>query len=364
MDIKQFKKLSNSKIEAGTKTRAVRNELKQYKEAKQDAYEGVSESLQPLLDVEKSVKESIDKKQDELIEQLQRNQQAQTQGFDKVIDMNQRAILFDTELPKAIEDKETKEKEEPTILNIDNAFNKNDRIILSKHKLLLPNELTQISPNKLEDENKKAVQIAKTVGSNKRFAAEKDKKSYNMELETLRKYRETIKDVMKSWKYKTKGQGIYTQKKRNAYKISQNGQYGGLIIDLPKLYGHLKVIAHKNGQKVYDKQADFDTLDLLTKRFNSKKKYSDLSKIIFNELNQISEIPIHRTSNKFKKMGPGVIYYNNPNDLLDRMELLGGSIQAGNDGVKKEFTQIAHTLNKIGVINNFQLNDLLREYLI
>ena len=53
MDIKQFKKLSDSKIEAGRKTRAVRNEFKQYKEAKQDAYEGVSESLQPLLDVEK-----------------------------------------------------------------------------------------------------------------------------------------------------------------------------------------------------------------------------------------------------------------------------------------------------------------------
>ena len=164
-------------------------------------------------------------------------------------------------------------------------------------------------------------------------------------------------------KYK-KGQGIYTQKKRNTYKISLNGQYGGLVIDLPKLYGHLKVIAHKNGQKVYDKQADFDTIDLLTKWFNSKKKYSDLSKIIFNELNQLSEIPIHRTSNKFKRMGSGVIYYNNPNDLLDRMELLGGSILAGNDGVKKEFTQIAHTLNKIGVINDNQLNDLLREYLI
>ena len=162
----------------------------------------------------------------------------------------------------------------------------------------------------------------------------------------------------------TIGSGIYTQKKRNAYKIDQNGQYGGLIIDLPKLYGHLKVIAHKNGQKVYEKQADFDTLDLLTKRFNGKKKYSDLSKIIFDELNQISGIPIHQTSSKFKKMGQGVIYYNNPNDLLDRMELLGGSILAGNDGVKKEFTQIAHTLNKIGVINNNQLNDLIKEYII
>ena len=46
------------------------------------------------------------------------------------------------------------------------------------------------------------------------------------------------------------------------------------------------------------------------------------------------------------------------------MELLGGSILAGNDSVKNEFAQIAHTLNKLGVISNNQLNDLLREYVI
>ena len=118
------------------------------------------------------------------------------------------------------------------------------------------------------------------------------------------------------------------------------------------------MIAYKNGQKVYDKQADPDTIDLLTKRYNSKKKYSDISKMIFNELNQISDIPIHRTSNKFKKMGPGVIYFNNPKDLMNRLELLGGAINAGNDGVKEEFSRIAHTLNKLGVISNKQLNDL------
>ena len=52
------------------------------------------------------------------------------------------------------------------------------------------------------------------------------------------------------------GEGIrrYNQPKRNVYKISQRGQYGGLVIDLPKLHGHLKVVAHKNGRKVYDKQ--------------------------------------------------------------------------------------------------------------
>ena len=357
MDIKQFQNLSNSKIEAGRTIRAVRNDLKEYKEAKQDAYEGVSETFKPIIDVQKSVQKSIDEKQDELIDQLQRNQQALTQ----VIDSNQKAIMFDTELPKAIEGEETG----LTILDIDNAFNRNDRIVLKNNKLLPPKDLTQVNLNKLNEEREKAVDIAKAIGRNKRFASTEVRQSYDKELDTLRRYRKSIDDIKNSWQYRTqKGSGIYTQKKRNAYKIDQNGQYGGLIIDLPKLYGHLKVIAHKNGQKVYEKQGDFDTLDLLTKRFNGKKKYSDLSKIIFDELNQISGIPIHQTSSKFKKMGQGVIYYNNPNDLFDRMELLGGSIHAGNDGVKKEFIQIAHTLNKIGVINNDQLNDLLKEYII
>ena len=58
------------------------------------------------------------------------------------------------------------------------------------------------------------------------------------------------------------------------------------------------------------------------------------------------------------------MYYSEPKDLMDRLELLGGSIQASNDGVKQEFSQITHTLNKIGVINNDQLNNLIKEYVI
>ena len=86
--------------------------------------------------------------------------------------------------------------------------------------------------------------------------------------------------------------------------------------------------------------------------------------MVFDELNRISDIPIHRTSNKYKKIGSGVVYYNNPADLLDRLELLGGSILAGNNGVKNEFSQIVDTLNKLGVLDNIQLNNLLKEYII
>ena len=106
------------------------------------------------------------------------------------------------------------------------------------------------------------------------------------------------------------------------------------------------------------------TLDLLTKRFNSKKKYSDLSKMVFNELNKLSEIPIHRSSKKYSKIGSGVVYYNDTNDLIDRMELLGGSILAGNNGAKSEFSEIVHKLHELGKIDKGKLNALLKLYVI
>lgn len=82
-------------------------------------------------------------------------------------------------------------------------------------------------------------------------------------------------------------------------------------------------MAYQNKKNVYDKQVDFDTLDLLTKRFNSTKKYSPLSKMVFNDLNRISEIPIHRTSKKYKKIAAGgVVYYKNSDDLLSRLNYL------------------------------------------
>ena len=115
----------------------------------------------------------------------------------------------------------------------------------------------------------------------------------------IRKYRKRI-DAIEEGK-KTIGTGYnYTQPKRNAYKISSGGKYGtcNLIIDVPKLMGQLHLVAKKDGNKVLDKKVDFDTIDLLTKRFNSEKKYSDLSKMVFDELNKLSEIPIHRSSKK------------------------------------------------------------------
>ena len=153
---------------------------------------------------------------------------------------------------------------------------------------------------------------------------------YDEGIETIRKYRQRIGILEEGTKTLKVGKGIYTQKERNTYKINpQTGVYGNANIDVPKLYGQLKLIAHKDGKKVYEKQVDCDT-----RGFNSKKKYSPLSKMVFEKLNRISDISIHRTSNEYKNIGSGVVYYNNPADLLDILELLGGSILAANNGVE------------------------------
>ena len=114
------------------------------------------------------------------------------------------------------------------------------------------------------------------------------------DIKLLQKYRGRIKIIPEGMKAIKKGSG-YTQPKRNAYKISSSGQYGGLVIDIPKLMGQLRLVATKDKRKVMDKKVDFDTIDLLTKRFNSKRKYSDIAKMVFDELNQLSEIPIHKS---------------------------------------------------------------------
>ena len=82
--------------------------------------------------------------------------------------------------------------------------------------------------------------------------------------------------------------------------------------------------------------------------------YNALSYFIFN---------LHNVKEYLEKSGSGMIYFNNPHQLLDRLELLGGSILAGNNGVIPEFSKIVHLLNQMEVITKKQLNDLLKSYI-
>ena len=59
---------------------------------------------------------------------------------------------------------------------------------------------------------------------------------------------------------------------------------------------------------------------------------------------------ISKLENYADKTGQGIIHFNNPLQLLDRLELLIGSVLAGNNGVIIEFSQIVHLLHQLKVI--------------
>ena len=89
------------------------------------------------------------------------------------------------------------------------------------------------------------------------------------------------------------------------------------------------------------------------------KYFIDKYNIISTYIHNISKLERYK-----KKIGSGILHFSNPYQLLDRLELLGGSILAGNNGVIQEFSQIAHLLNQMKVITKKQLNDLLKKCIL
>ena len=108
----------------------------------------------------------------------------------------------------------------------------------------------------------------------------------------------------------------------------------------------------------------FETASPLKKRPQPKtldliEKHDTLRRYIYN-LNNLKLLK----ENISPKTGKGIIHFNNPQQLVKRLELLAGSILAGINGVKQEFSQIAHLLHQLKVITKKTLNDLLKKYIM
>ena len=70
----------------------------------------------------------------------------------------------------------------------------------------------------------------------------------------------------------------------------------------------------------------------------------------------------HQTGTRICNKSPIIFNNISPQELLNRLELLDGSLAAGNNGALPEYIQIAHRLREIGIVSNTQLNELLKKY--
>ena len=371
MDIEKLRKLAKNASEAGELVKAVtafKNELKDKEQMRDITMSEHFKTLrEPLIEQQKKT----DEKQDRVIEQLQKNQLALTSGIQDIMTLNR-------ELPQLEPEDSPKELPAPekVMANIDKKFNEEEKEIIKKNQLIAPSELLKLNVVELKDYLATVEQLSKDYGY-KIIGPKKTKETKtgitNPEIPGLEKekkiidsYGETVRDVINfQTHYSTpkKGLGI-RQPKRQAYKI-KDGQYGGLVIDLPKLFDEMKLNVYRGGKLLYSADADKSLINLITKRFNPKTKYSINAVKIFNDLNTLSNIPKHRSSGKSRMVGSSVTYYNDPNQLADRMKILVGSIAAGNNSplIRNDLSQINDELLRINAIDSSLHEKFFKKYL-
>ena len=127
------------------------------------------------------------------------------------------------------------------------------------------------------------------------------------------------------------GEGTGFQTSRHPYKMTKDGKYGKLTIDVPQLVEKHRLLSKEAGVVLLDEKVYSDFIDLYSKRYD---KYSNLSKVVFYTLTDLSCLENKKRSKKFKNIIKGgciPTFYNYSEDLLSLLELIIGSIDAGND---------------------------------
>ena len=358
MDIEKIRRLSKNASEAGKLVKAVtafKNELKDREQMRDITMSDHFKTLrEPLIKQQKKT----DEKQDQVIEQLKKNQLALTSGIQDIMTLNQ-------ELPQI-----TPEELQLTTPPVEATYNQEELGLIKDLDLINPTQLVGFKQDQLNEYKDKVKELRKLKGDKtKGFAkteeGQKVKANIKKEVAVLDKYLESIKDANKIFVLTSpvKGTGI-KQPKRNAYKI-QGGVYGGLVIDLPKLFNEMKLKVFRGGKLIYSADADKSLINLLTKRFNPKTKYSMNAVRIFNDLNMLSNMPKHRSSGKSRMVGSSVTYYNNANELADRIKILIGSIAAGNNSpvIRNDLSQINDELLRINAIDKSRHEKFYQKYL-
>ena len=339
MDLKKIKRFANSEFESWKIAKAVtevKNEIKDAEQGRDVVMSDVFKTLRdPLIEQQKKT----DAKQDAVIEQLRQNQLALTGGIQDIVTLNR-------ELPQLPAESDEASKEKLTLVP-NNLFSAEDLSFIKSIGLPEPNALLGLSGEDLAEithvtkKERKKISDKITGVKNKKglTPTQKDEEVKQLEKQRDREtpifdnYLTTITMVQAIPKYtKKKGSGIrkYKQPKRNAYKISDSS-FGNLSVDVPKLKNEMKLNVFRGGKIVYHADVDKSLVDLLTKRFNPKRSYSLNAVKIFNDLNLLANLPKHPSSGKSKLLGSGVVYYNDPNELAERMKILVGAIAAGNN---------------------------------
>ena len=404
MDLNRLNKFVDSASKASSISKARSSFINEVKNLKEGYRSQLLEAREPITKLEEkrieSQKKSDDERQDKLITQLQDNQRAITSEL-RDIKFDRQALLEELPGTAAIEHPDYKEPTLP-IYDPDEMMPDYYKLYFKKKSGETINDFPKPSVviKKDDKERKKIMDIvnraitswnAKTRAKNK-----EGRKIAIMQKEYFQKYKSVINTALEGEKHlKDKqqagpsGEGLrkYNQPKRNAYKIQKSSNrspsvwhYGGLLVDYPKLMNNMLLDIYKDNKLVYQDKADRSLIDLLTKRYNPKTKYSIDAVRIFNDLNLLTNMAKHKSSKKSNMIGSSLwllppargaggsslVDRSEPNKLAKRLEIIVGSLNAGNNSriLKNDLTLINNELYRIGAITKEMHDALIKKFLI
>ena len=180
-----------------------------------------------------------------MLEKLQKNQESLTEGLQNVLMIQHMPEMIQEQQPLAIgydifdsgEELDSEKKKKKPIIKTDMniGFDKDDLATLATYQLQSPTEVLHYSIDgsiDVDDLTKEVNEKIKQLGRSKAWLITRKQsrvKNKNKideitkDIKLLQKYRERIKIIPEG--KKTIGTGLYTQPKRNAYKISTGGRY-------------------------------------------------------------------------------------------------------------------------------------------
>ena len=231
MDIERFKRLSIPKIEAGKMTEVVRGVIKEVRTRDQDTYEKVAKDLKPLT-------ETFDKE----IEKSSKLRE----------DVNKQVVPYAEQVQRLSLPGPSGEVAPKMVADMNKGFTQEELAFVQSQQLPLPADIflqTLKEPNYAKQILDKSGEMNKELGRKKahlsttKTARKRNKDQiaeYDEGIKIIRKYRQRIGILEESTKTLKVGKGIYTRKKRNAYKINPNtGVYGNVTIDVPNFTANL-----------------------------------------------------------------------------------------------------------------------------
>ena len=268
MDVEEYRKNVEEELKVDRLVREVGKKLQEYDDQRQDLRIERAEVFQPITTHVKEVKETIDSKQDKLLEKITENQNAlatailtyaptPTQGQPSLPAMGTEGFAspkftetisppqYKADIDKNFTTEEMKrlmEYQLPAPSDVMEAVMKND---------LNWKEFDKTLGKQLQDLGRKKGHLSKSKKTKEENALAIDNLTNDIKL--IQKYRTRIKlldegQPLLSPSFTGSGVRKYKQLKRNAYKIGMGGQYGDLLFNVPRLKSE-KVIEAVKGEE-------------------------------------------------------------------------------------------------------------------